>query len=79
MGDIDAKAKEITLGSLPKVYFVGQIEKNVQTTNSLALQHATTSDKQEKAALDAEIQTIRATNSGVVTEYEKLINTEKGR
>ena len=79
LGVIENNAKEVAVRSLPKVYLVGQIEKNVEATYSLAVQYAAASDKQEKTALDAEIQAIRATNIEVVNEYEKLISTAKGR
>ncbi len=79
LGVIESNAKEITAKSLPKVYLVGQIQTNVEATYSLGLQHVEASDPHEKMQLDAEIQAIRSTNSGVVTEYEKLISTAKGR
>ncbi len=79
LGTIEKDAREVAVRSLPKVYLVGQIEKNVELTYSLAVRHAAASDKQEKAALDADLQAIRSTNSGVVAEYEKLISTARGR
>jgi methyl-accepting chemotaxis protein len=79
VGDIDKNATQATSMDVPKLYLVGQIEKNVQATFSLGLQHAATSNKQEKAELDTQIQAIRSTNAGVVAEYEKLVHTDKGR
>jgi methyl-accepting chemotaxis protein len=78
VGDIDKNATQATSMDVPKLFLVGQIEKNVQATFSLGLQHAATSDKQEKNELDTQIQAIRATNAEVVVEYEKLVHTEKG-
>ena len=79
LGVIENNAKEVTAKSLPKLYFVGQIQKNVEATYSLGLQHAAALDPHDKTQLDAEIQAIRSSNSGVVDEYEKLISSAKGR
>lgn len=76
---IEKNAAEVVDGALPKVYLVGQIEKNVQLTFALAIQHATSTDQQKAASLDAQIQSLRSSNNGVVSEYEKLVNTDKGR
>ena len=75
---IENNAAEVVDGALPKVYLVGQIEKNVHRTLALALQHSA-ADHQKMAGLEAQIQTIRSTNSGMVSQYEKLVNTDKGR
>ena len=79
LGGIETNSKDIATRWLPKVYLVGQLQTNVESTYSLAVQHAATSDRQEKTALDTEIQAMRSTNSGTVAEYEKLISTAKGR
>ena len=79
VGGIETNAKEVASKSLPMVYLVGQIEKNMEITYSLAVQHAASRDTQDKADLDARIQAIRTANTGMVAEYEKLISTDKGR
>ncbi len=79
LGTIENSAKEVALRALPKVYLVGQIQTNMKATYSLAVQHAATSDKQEKAGLEAEIQAIRSANTKLVDEYEKLTNIERQR
>jgi methyl-accepting chemotaxis protein len=78
IGDIDRNAVEVTDYALPKVYLVGQLEKNVQLTFGLAAQHAMSADTQKMATLEAQIQTIRSTNSSEVSQYEKLVNTDRG-
>jgi methyl-accepting chemotaxis protein len=79
LGIIENNAKEVASKSLPKIYLVGQIQTNVEAAYSLLVQNAATSDKPEKTALDAEIQTIRSANAGLVDEYQKLISSAKGR
>ena len=76
---IEKNAAEVVARALPKVYLVGQAEKNVQLTFALAIQHAASTDPQRTASIDTQLQTIRSTNSGMVSEYEKLVNSEKGR
>jgi methyl-accepting chemotaxis protein len=76
---IDTNASEVVGYGLPKVYLVGQIEKNVHLTLSLALQHVMSTDHQKTAAVEAQIQTLQSTNAGIVSQYEKLVNTDKGR
>jgi len=78
-GGIERDSTEAVVRALPKVYMAGQLQKNVQAVFSLALQHAASQDKQEKAQLDAEIQALRAANTGLVSEFEKLVLTERGR
>jgi len=79
VGGIDRNATEVVEYALPKVYLVGQLEKNVHQTYALALAHVMSADQQKMAAIDAQIQTIRSGNSGTVSQYEKLVNTDKGR
>jgi methyl-accepting chemotaxis protein len=79
LGTIDASTTQATAEDVPKLFLVGEIAKNVQASFSLGLQHATTSDKQEKVQIESELQGSRAANAEVVTQYEKLVHTEKGR
>jgi methyl-accepting chemotaxis protein len=79
LGTIDANTTQATTEDVPKLFLAGEIENNVQASFSLGLQDATTSDKQEKSALESQIQTLRAGNSEIVAQYEKLVHTEKGR
>jgi methyl-accepting chemotaxis protein len=79
VGVIGKNGAEVADYALPKVYLVGQIEKNVHQTFALALEHVMSSDQQKMAGLDAQVQTLRSTNGGIVSQYEKLVDTDKGR
>jgi methyl-accepting chemotaxis protein len=79
VGDIEKDAKRVTAKSLPKLFLVGQLEANVGVGLDLGLEHAIASNKQEKADLDGKIQALRATNADLLGQYEKLVETEKGR
>jgi methyl-accepting chemotaxis protein len=78
LGDIDTHTRQTTSEDVPKLYLVGQMQRNVQATFALGLLFARATDKQEKAELETEIQVIRSTTSEIVAEYEKLVHTEKG-
>jgi methyl-accepting chemotaxis protein len=79
LGTIDTHARQATGEDVPKLFLVGQIETNVQATFSLGVQDSATSDKQEKAELETQIQAVRASNAGIVAEYEKMVHTDRGR
>ncbi len=79
LGTIDSNTTQATKEDVPKLFLVGEIAKNVQSAFSLGLQHSVTSDKQEKLAIESEIQTERSGNAEIVAQYEKLVHTEKGR
>jgi methyl-accepting chemotaxis protein len=65
--------------ALPEVYILGNVQQNLEITFALALQHVTATDQQKMASLDAQIQAVRSTNSGIIADYEKLIVSDKGR
>jgi len=77
--DIDRNASRVTFKVVPKLYLVGEIQKNVQAAYSLLLQHATMTSARDKAEIDSRIQSLRTANAASVSEYEKLIDTDKGR
>ena len=79
VGSIEQDTDTIAMAALPKVYFIGQIQSNVQSARTLLFQHISSSDKREMADIEREIQTISEKNSTLYSEYEKLIRTEKGR
>jgi len=76
---IEKSAGEIVDYSLPKVYLVGQLGKNVHEVYSLVLEHVSSGDKQNMGAIDVRIQSIRSSNAQTVSEYEKLVTGDKGR
>jgi methyl-accepting chemotaxis protein len=79
INSIEKNATEVVDFALPKVYIVGQLEKNVHLIFSIAQEHAATADQQKLAALDAQLQTVRSSGGELVSQYEKLVNTDKGR
>jgi methyl-accepting chemotaxis protein len=79
VGAIQQSADTVALGALPRVYLVGQIQSNLQAARTLLFQHINSSDKQEMADIERELQAITERNSAALSEYQKLIVTEKGR
>ena len=79
IGAINKNSAEIATNALPGVYLVGEIQANTQAVFGLELQHAISTNKDEMARLETEIQSIRSRNSGLYAAYEKLISNEKER
>lgn len=76
---IERNASEVAAYSLPKVYLVGQLQKNLAVVVAFALQHVASADRQKMDGLEARIQAVRSGNSELVSQYEKLIRTDKER
>jgi methyl-accepting chemotaxis protein len=77
---IAARAVDISDNSLPSVYLMGEVKANVQGTYGLLEQHAASSDKQEMAKIEAEIQASRKVNADNLKHYEDaLISNDKDR
>jgi methyl-accepting chemotaxis protein len=79
LSGIDRSASEITRNALPTVYAIGQIVNNVSTEYNLVVQHVLAADKAEKERLGADIREIRSQNAKQRADYEKLIDSERGR
>jgi methyl-accepting chemotaxis protein len=78
LATIEERTTQAVTEDVPKLYMVGQIEKNVQATFAFGLQYVI-ANKQDKTGVESEIQSLRAANAALVPEYEKLIHTDKGR
>ena len=79
VGAIQQNLEAVAQGSLPKVYLVGEIQSNLHAGRSLILEHIEARDQQEKADIERQFQALRDKNNGLLSEFEKLITTEKGR
>jgi methyl-accepting chemotaxis protein len=79
VGVIRLSTEAIASGDLPKVYLVGQIESNAQAAAALLYQHINTTNKEEMASIERNIQAISEKNVTILSDYQKLIVTEKGR
>jgi len=75
---IQQSADKVALETLPKVYFVGQIERNFATTAALVYQHFGTRDSQEREAIERTLASLSDQNTALTSEYEKLIRSDKG-
>ena len=78
VGVIDKNSTQAVTEDVPKLYLVGQVQKNMQATYNLALRYAATSNIRERAELETQMQAVHMTNSAVLAQYEKLIRTDKG-
>ncbi len=79
LGTIDTRTAQSGEQDVPKLYLVGQIEKNVQASFGVGMQYAVTSDKRQTADLEGQLKALRASNAEVVLAYEKLVRSDKGR
>jgi methyl-accepting chemotaxis protein len=79
IGSIKESSEKVTLDAMPKIYMAGKIEANVEHSLNLLHRHIASSDKQEMADIERQLQAITEENNILFTEYEKLISTEKGR
>jgi methyl-accepting chemotaxis protein len=76
---IRQSSDEVALRSLPKIYLVGKIQYNVQRGLTLLYEHIDSNSPEEMAEIERQLQTIAEENSGLLTDYQKLVVTEKGR
>ena len=79
IGHIDESASEVTLRRLPIIYLVGEIRSNAQANADIIQRHIRATDRQDMARIESEISEHSASNAVLLPQYEKLINTEKGR
>ena len=79
VGAIQQNADAVALGALPKVHLIGEIENNIHAGRALILEHVTARDQQERADVEREFHAVAAKNAGLLSDFEKLITTEKGR
>ena len=78
IGAIQQNTDAVAQGDLPKMFLIGEIHGDVEAARTLILEHVTSRDSQEKADLERKFQAICEKNSGLFSEYEKLITSEKG-
>jgi methyl-accepting chemotaxis protein len=77
---IAARAVDISDNSLPSVYLMGKVMANAQSIYGLLVQHAASSDPQEMAQVEAEIESERKANADELKHYEDaLISNDKDR
>ncbi len=79
VGVIDAHSTNITARRLPTVYLAGEIQNRAQANVGLVLRHIGAKDAPEMAAIEAQLGDMMARNSNDLSQYEKLIATDKGR
>ena len=70
---------KVTADALPGVETVDQIQTNVEKLLNYLLEHITSTDKEEMARLESDIQNTRARNAELCTAYERLLTDEKDK
>jgi methyl-accepting chemotaxis protein len=78
-GVIEENAGDLVRKAMPKLYFVGQVEKNVHAIVVQALQHSIAPDERTRTEVEGEIQAIRIATTAVLADAEKLVQTAKGK
>ncbi len=79
IANIDKSSTAITADALPSVYTVGQIQRNTEAAYSLELQYIVTTDKDDKARLEAEIQDVRTRTTALYTSLRKDVSSDRDR
>lgn len=79
VGEIEKSSTRIATDSLPGLYTVGQIDTNMQAIMAFLMEHVSSSDQQEMAELERQIQTLSDGNTTLLANYEKTITTERDR
>jgi methyl-accepting chemotaxis protein len=79
VGSIQKSTETLASESLPKAYLVGQMQSNTQASMSLLHQYVASSNKDEKKILEQQIHAISGQSSSALSEYQKLIRSDKGR
>lgn len=76
---VEVSATSITQGSLPGIYVIGQVQRNVPRSLSLLLQRIVSEDETEAMMLDIELTDLRANDTKLMSEYEGTVTTPKNR
>jgi methyl-accepting chemotaxis protein len=79
IGTIGEDSTSITGSAMPGLYKVAQIQNNVQKNFAMLLTLVFCKDPQEVARMEVEIRDARGKNGILLAEYEKTIQTAKGR
>ena len=79
IGTIHRSSTAVTADSLPSIYTIGQIQDNSEAVFNLELQHITSTDKDEMARLETELQEVRTRNTALFAAYEKMLTNDKDR
>ncbi len=80
IGRINKSSFDVSGNALPSVELMGQVHSNTHYMLSLILQHIISTDKEQMAALDAEIRALRTSNGQALAHYEKeLITNDEDR
>ncbi len=79
MGSIQDLAESITSNALPKVRIASLVSRNVQFSYALVLEHSIRSNRQDRAEIASEIQSLRSASTALIEDFQKLLTTDKGR
>lgn len=78
-GVVEKSSNRVGDDSLPGVFLVGQIQANMQRQTVLLMEHVVSSDKDEMARIESEIQTLRSRTATIFNDYDKTIVQAKDR
>jgi len=76
---IQEESNEVVQLAIPKLYMLGQLQRNVATVHRLQLAHNMTVKASEMEQIERHLNEVRTSTSALAAQYEKLITTDKGR
>jgi methyl-accepting chemotaxis protein len=78
IGAIQKSTDEISLGTVPRLFLMREIQDHVNTTMTLTYQYITSTNPEERSAIQQKMQTLAVEANGYTSDFEKLIADEKG-
>jgi len=78
VGVIQQSGDAVATNSLPKVYFAGQIQYNLEHSMLLLSQDIDAKDAGSRASIEREIESDSAKNNALYSQFEGLIRSAKG-
>jgi methyl-accepting chemotaxis protein len=79
VGVIEQNSDAVARVALPKIRIASEITSNLHAAQLLTLQHIMARDPQEKAEKERQLDVVSGKNRELLSEYEKLLVSEKGR
>jgi methyl-accepting chemotaxis protein len=76
---INKSSEEVVARTLPKVYIAGLVKVNFQRGQALVQDLMDAKTAEDRGRIKAEIETLQKANGQFLTDYEKLLDTDRGK
>ena len=79
LGSIETSAHDVVDNAMPSIYLVGQVQNGAISQYAKLAEHVASTDKEDMARIEKEIMAVRARNTEILSQYEKLISSARER